>query len=112
MELNFWIPLLVWCAAMGAGFGARRGAVLAHLGLALWVFCRLFLWVQSNPGEFWLNGVVLFIQPVLCLGTAALVGLIAHKLKQSNPVSHPFYAAFTSCLANAVVVTAVPFLIA
>lgn len=110
MELSFWILLLIWCAAMGAGFGARRGAVLAHLGLALWVFCRLLLWVHGNPGEFCLNGVVLLIQPVLCLFTAALVGLIAHRVRQSTPPSHPFYAAFASCLANALVVAAVPFL--
>lgn len=110
MELNDWLPLLAWCAFMGYCLGASRGALFAHLGLAAALFFRLLAWVQVNPGPFWMNGVVLLIQPVLCLGTACLACYLAERINTISRRPEPFYHAFASCVANAVVVLAVPLL--
>lgn len=106
--MSFWIPLLAWCAFMGAALGPRRGAVAAHLGLGAALFVKLLPWVQAHPGMFGINAVVLVIQPLMCLATAALVGFIAHKIKEYSRRPEPFYSAFASCVSNSVVVLAMP----
>lgn len=108
MVTSFWIPLIAWCALMGVALGPRRGAVAAHLGLGAVLFFKVLLWVDANPGALGENTVVLLIQPLLCLATALLVGLIAHKIKELSQRPEPFYAAFASCVANTIVV--LPFL--
>ena len=109
-DLNLWLTLLAWAAFMGYCLGAARGALFAHLGLAAALFLRLLEWVQGNPGPFCLNGVVLLIQPVLCLGTACLACYLAERINTISRRPEPFYHAFASCAANALVVLAVPLL--
>lgn len=95
---------------MGAALGPRRGAVAAHLGLGAALFVKLLAWVHAHPGMFGVNAVVLIIQPLMCLATAVLVGLIAHKIKVYSQRPEPFYSAFAACVSNSIVVLAMPFL--